>query len=71
MARIGKCSRTCFTPSSICFRAQAGERLLADPARARKQIELGVNHVREHVPIRAMIDRVEDLRVSLAQAPVS
>lgn len=51
--------------------AQAGERLLADPARAQKQIELGVKHVREHFPMRAMIDRVEELHESLAQAPVT
>jgi glycosyltransferase involved in cell wall biosynthesis len=51
--------------------AQAGERLLADPARAQKQIELGVKHVREHFPMRAMIDRVEELHENLAQAPVT
>lgn len=47
--------------------AQAGTRLLADPERARKQAEKGVGYVRSHYPMRAMLDRVEDLHQSLCQ----
>ncbi|MGE4620011.1 MAG: glycosyltransferase family 4 protein [Planctomycetota bacterium] len=47
--------------------AQAGAGLLADPDRARQQAEKGVEHVRSHYPMRAMLDRVEDLHENLCQ----
>ncbi len=49
--------------------AQEGARLLADPLRARKQVTLGVEHVRSHFPMRAMLDRVEELHETLARVP--
>ncbi|MEC9476187.1 MAG: glycosyltransferase family 4 protein [Planctomycetota bacterium] len=48
--------------------AQAGARLLADPERAKKQAEKGVEYVRNTYPMRVMLDRVEELHESLRQA---
>ncbi|MGE4601731.1 MAG: glycosyltransferase family 4 protein [Planctomycetota bacterium] len=45
--------------------AQAGARLLADPERARKQAKKGIEHVRNQYPMRAMLDRVEEMHESL------
>ena len=47
--------------------AQAGARLLADPERARKQAEKGIEHVRSQYPMRAMLDHVEEMHESLCQ----
>lgn len=51
--------------------AQSGARLLADPERAKKQAEKGVEFVRNQYPICAMLDRVEELHESLCQAITS
>lgn len=51
--------------------AEEGERLLADPQRARNQVVVGVEHVRRHFPMRAMLERVEELHKSLTQTPVT
>ena len=63
-AQLGK--RIGLAPEAL---AQEGARLLADPLRARKQVTLGVEHVRSHFPMRAMLDRVEELHETLTRVP--
>ena len=45
--------------------AAAGKELLADPEKARRHAEKGIEHVREHFPMRTMLDKLEALHENL------
>ena len=51
--------------------AEAGRELLADPEKAQRQASKGIEHVREHFPMRTMLDKLEALHENLSTQSTS
>ena len=46
--------------------ADAGQQLLANPEKALQQAQKGIEHVREHFPMRTMLDKLEALHENIS-----
>ena len=51
--------------------AEAGQGLLSDSERARQQVQKGIDHVRDHFPMRTMLDNLEALHENICNQVLS